>query len=183
MWSLHSKCFLWCFFHACTNYLSLISCLVMPHPPPLSPPLCCISLSPLWYKFCSFTRKRTEACSAGVCTTMRNEKNSYPDVGEQRKALYWVTFMSCGFYYVTSKSSFPLNSHLLRHQFSLFSVFLSVILPCPPPSFSTVPAFIQKQMYWAASTALSLSLIPTSLAQYFPLSVTPLFALKVHSSS
>lgn len=64
---------------------------------------------------------------------MQNEKNSYSDIGEQRKALYWVTFMSCGFYYVTSKSSFPLNSHLLRHQFSLFSVFLSVILPCPPP--------------------------------------------------
>lgn len=93
---------------------------------------------------------------------MRNEKNSYPDVGEQRKALYWVTFMSCGFYYVTSKSSFPLNSHLLRHQFSLFSVFLSVILPCPPPP----PSLLSLLSFRNRCTE---QLAPLSLFLSFPL--------------
>ena len=80
--------------------------------------------------------------------------------------------MSCGSCYVTGKSSFPLNSHLLRHQFNLFSLSLSLSRPSPPSSLSAVPAFIQKQMYWAASSSLSLSLNPRRSCSTFPFSLS-----------
>lgn len=76
--------------------------------------------------------------------------------------------MSCGSYYVTSKSSFPLNSHLLRHQFNLVSLS-HWSLPSPPSSLCC-PCF-HSETDVLSSQQLSLSLILPPLAQHFPLSV------------
>lgn len=112
---------------------------------------------------------RTEACSAGVSTTTLNKRNSYPDVSEQRKWLYWNTFMPRGSYYVTSRGSFPLNSHLLRHQFNLFCLSLSRLSLL---SLLALLSFRNRCTEQPAALSLSLLLlnIPPSLSFHFSLS-------------
>lgn len=104
----------------------------------------------------------------------------------QNKENHSTETLSCPVAFIMQRQKnthFHFDSHLLRRQFNLVClssprVRRSPPFP-PPPLLFAVPAFIQKQMYWAASSHshshLSCSPLPSSRPSTFQLSVWVFF--------